>query len=311
MRTLAITGSTGFLGRHLVAECLSRGGLSLKLLARRKEGLPDLPKDRVTICRGDLHLPESLGDFLEPGTTLVNLAYARDNNDGNIRATENLIGAIRQSGVKRVVHCSTALVVGFKPKGVITENTLVCPKGTYQVTKYKIEQMFRSGLPPDTELAILRPTEIIGPGGLGLRWFINRLRYGDFYRNFLYHCILKHRRFNYVSVYNVVAALILLASTDVKQEKVIYNISDDDDVDNNYNSVEKIISSNLALPVGYPVDVGLPPTSLSLLLRLIPGHSPPDRVYSYDRISALGYGKTVSLRRTISEMVLQEIGKTN
>jgi nucleoside-diphosphate-sugar epimerase len=307
MQALAITGSTGFLGRHLVTECLARGGFSLKLLARGKEGLPILPKDRVTICRGDLHLPESLSDFLEPGITLVNLAYARGNNDGNIRATENLIEAIRQSGVKRVVHCSTALVVGFKPKGVITENTLACPKGTYQVTKYRIEQMLRSELPPDTELAILRPTEVIGPGGLGLRWFINRLRYGSFYRNFIYHCILKHRRFNYVSVNNVVAALILLANTDSKQTNALYNISDDDDIDNNYDSVEKIISSNLALPFGYPVDIGLPPALLSLLLRLIPGHSPPDRVYSYDRISALGYEKAVSLRRTISEMVLQEI----
>jgi nucleoside-diphosphate-sugar epimerase len=305
--TFAITGANGFLGRHLVAQFIGQHHYRLRLLVRDRNVFQDMPSDKVTICEGDLLIPESLKSFLQSDITLIHLAYIDCNEAANIRATANLIEIVKQSNVKRVVHCSTAVVVGFKATGVITENTMPVPETEYQRTKYRIEEMLRAELPPKVELVILRPTEIIGPGGHGLRRLIKRVHCERSYKKFLYHCVLKYRRFNYISVYNVVAALILLATTNIKQKNEIYIISDDDDGDNNYAAVEKIINSTLKHKHEYCFDVGLPLYWLSLILKLIPGHSPPDRVYSYDKISDLGYKKVISLHSALSETALSEM----
>jgi nucleoside-diphosphate-sugar epimerase len=306
MHTLAITGASGFLGRHLICGCLAQGGFKLKLLLRDGNTYRSLLNENVSICEGDLLAPESLRGFLEPNSTLIHLAYIHNDPSANIKATINLIGAARQSSVKRVVHCSSAVVVGFKAGGVITEDIIPSPEGEYQKIKYKIEEMLRAGLLPEVELAILRPTEIIGPGGQGLQKMIQRLRCGRSHKNFIYHSILKYRRCNYVSVYNVVAALLLLASTPVKQMGQVYNISDDDDPDNNYAAVEKIINSGFQYKYEYALDFGFPRTLLAFLFRLLPTHSPPDRIYAHSKISSLGYRKAITLNSAISEILLKE-----
>lgn len=306
MPTLAITGGTGFLGRHLVSECVLQGRFELRLLTRDHRAFEAPRRGNVTIFNGDLLKLESVKDFLRPGGTLVHLAYM-DNANANIEASFNLINAVKQSGVRRVVHCSTAAVIGFDAKGIVTEETMPKPKGQYQRTKHRIEEILRAGLPPDVELAILRPTEIIGPGGQGLRGMIERLQYGRSCINRIYRCILKSRHFNYVSVHNVVAALILLASSPIAQRCEIYNISDDDDADNNYAAVENIINSSLNIKSEYSFDVGLPQSVLSRLFKLLPNASPPDRIYSHSKIAYLGYGKVITLRSAILEILSSEL----
>jgi len=236
----------------------------------------------------------------------VHLAYLKNAGNANIEATRNLINAIKQSGAKRVVHCSTAVVIGFGARGVITEETIPTPKGEYQQTKYRIEEILRSELPSKVELAILRPTEIIGPGGQGLRTMIRRIREGRRYQNFVYHFILKSRLFNYVSVYNVAAALIFLATSPIRQQRDIYFISDDDDADNNYAAVEKMIASIFRRPTDHPIDVGLPRPLLSFLFKLLPDLAPPHRVYSHAKIASMGYQKATTLRQTICEIAALE-----
>lgn len=307
MQTLAITGATGFLGRHLVSECILRGNFNLRLLVRDRNAFEHLSSGAVTLCEGNLLKPESLTAFLQPDSTLIHLAYIDNKRNANIEATFNLVKAIEQTGVKRVVHCSTVEVIGFHARGVITEETLPEPKGEYQQTKYRIEEILRAEMPQNVELAILRPTEIIGPGGHGLDTLIKRLREEKSYKQMLYRCILKSRRFNYISVYNVVAALILLASTPVIGSGEIYIISDDDDTDNNYEAVEKIIRSNLSDKYAHFIDIGLPRSFLSLLFRMFPNSSSPDSVYSHAKISSLGYRQVTALRSAISEIVLGKI----
>jgi len=306
MPTLAITGSSGFLGRHLISRCLAQGGFKLKLLLRDRNKYNSLLSENVAISEGDLLTPGNLGGFLEANSILIHLAYIHNDPAANIKAALNLAAAAKQAGVKRVVHCSSAVVVGFKTKGVVTEDTLPLPEGKYQETKYRIEEILRNGLALDVELAILRPTEIIGPGGQGMQRMIRRLRCGKSFKNFVYHSILKYRRCNYVSVYNVIAALLLLASTPVKQTGQIYNISDDNDPDNNYAAVERIINLSFKHEVKYALDFGLPRPLLASLFRLLWSHSPADRIYAHDKISALGYRKVSTLHSTISEILTKE-----
>ena len=303
MQALAITGATGFLGQHFVSECISQGRFNLRLLLRDTKAFQHHVSDAVSICEGDLLIPESLEGFLLPGSTLIHLAYLGNDGNADIEATSNLIKVVKQSGVKRVVHCSTAVVIGFKAKGVVTEDTIPEPRGEYQLSKLRIEEMLHKELSPTVELSVLRPTHILGPGGQGLQRMIKRLRNDKSYKNAIYHSILKHRRFNYVSVYNVVAALILLATTPIRQAGEIYNISDDDDNDNNYAATEKIINLCLNHKHEHFIDIGLPRSVLSFLFKALPDHSPPSRVYSHAKISSLGYKKVVSLQSAITEMM--------
>jgi nucleoside-diphosphate-sugar epimerase len=306
MPTLAITGATGFLGRHLVSECILQDRFKLRLLTRHPYEIGHLSSNKVAICEGDLLKPESFRDFLQPDSTLMHLAFKGNAWNANIEAIYNLIKAVKQSGVKRVVHCSTALVIGFRANGVVTEETRPAPKGEYQETKYQIENILLAELPPSVELAILRPTEIIGPGGQGLQSLVKRLQNGGSYKTLFYHFILKSRLLNYVSVYNVVAALILLATSPIKQMSEIYNISDDDDADNNYAAVERIINSSLDQKHANSFDIGLPRSFLSLLFKLLPSLSPPNRVYSHSKIASMGYRKVVTLQAAIYEIVSGE-----
>jgi nucleoside-diphosphate-sugar epimerase len=277
------------------------------LLTRDSAALRHLSNDRVTVCEGDLLKPSTLDGFLLPGSTLIHLAYLHRGRDANIEAAVNIARAALRSGVKRVVHCSSAVVVGFDARGVVTEDTAASPKGEYQETKYAIEQIFRRELLPYVELAILRPTEIIGAGGLGLRRMIQRLVDRPRPINAIYRVMLKARRFNYVSVQNVVAALMVLASSPLNQKADVYYISDDDDPDNNYAAVEEIINCALDVrPRHRSLDIGLPPSALSLLFKLLPGSAPPDRLYSNFKIKTLGYRKVTTLRSAILDVIAYE-----
>ena len=298
-RVLCITGATGFVGRYLLEECRRRSSFSVRVLMRNPKRFDGASEDLVRICKGDLLDQLSLTDFLSPASTVLHLAYLRHDDRENLRAAANLIEAARRANVARVVYCSTATVVGFRWSGVVSEDTPVRPENAYQKTKYALEQMFRERLLPRIELAILRPTEIIGPGGPGLRTTLRRLRHGNALRNGLYRFLLHERRLNYVSVQNVVEALILLATTQARQAGDVYLISDDEDQDNNYLTVERIIREMLGeKPVGWP-KIGLPRWLLRPLFRLLPGHSNPDRVYSHSKLNAIGYRPVTSLRSAV------------
>lgn len=307
---LCITGASGFLGRRFVSACLERSDTVLRVLTRDPSSfsLPAPRQASVTVCEGDLLDQASLGRFLQSNATVVNLAYLHEGRIPNLRAAANLSRAALNSGAKRLVHCSTAAVVGFAERGVITEETPEHPAGQYQGTKYEIERILKGELLPAVELSILRPSEIIGPGGEGLRKMIMRLRNGRASVNALYRLALKHRRFNYVAVDNVVAALQLLVATPEPQRGDVYQISDDDDPDNIYAAVEAIIRRSLGSGAGTWLDVGLPAPVLSLLYRCFPDSAPPDRIYETSKIAALGYEKATTLRSAIIEVVAAEVG---
>jgi len=273
------------------------------LLTRDPAALRHLSSERVTVYEGDLLNAATLDGFLQRDTTLIHLAYLQRGWDANLEAAKNVARGALRSGVKRVVHCSSAVVVGFGTSGVITESTLATPRGEYQRTKYAIEDVLGRELTPQVELAILRPTEIIGAGGAGLRQMIGRLVDRPRYLNMIYRMMLRSRRFNYVSVNNVVAALMLLAFSPVSQRAEVYNISDDDDPDNNYAAVEEIVDSALCRRHRQRLfDIALPSSVLSLLFRLLPGSAPPARVYSNSKLRSLGYRKVTTLRSAILDV---------
>jgi len=145
---IAITGGTGFVGRHLVARLLQHGE-RVRLLARHPADLPG-----VELVRGDITDLSSFADSLEGCRAVIHLVgiireRGRDTFKRlHIRGTHNVVQACKEAGVTRLLHMSA---LGARPHAA----------SRYHRSKWKAEEIVRaSGL----EATIFRPSIIFGAG---------------------------------------------------------------------------------------------------------------------------------------------------
>jgi NADH dehydrogenase len=139
---IAVAGSTGFVGRHLVRRLASQG--AVRGLARDPAAAKGLLPSSVEIVQADLLQPDTLGPALSGVDVLVHCAaitadrketyrgeYARVNGEG----TRNLVAAARRTGVKRIV-----LLNGLGTKEGVDRS--------YMRTRWEMAEAVRgSGLP--------------------------------------------------------------------------------------------------------------------------------------------------------------------
>lgn len=264
MGTVAITGASGYIGKHLVAQLRQRGDVRIKVLSRFKSRSPgafDFGAN-VEVVEGDLHLPESLHSFLEPDCTVVHLAYLQGGGETeNLGATANLLQECRISGIRRLIHCSTAAVVGRVPDNLITEDTTCNPVSEYGITKLKIENAVLEAGAGFFDVVVLRPTSVVGPEGGSLRKLAADLIARKNIRNYLKACLFGKRRMNLVHVDNVVAAIVYTIEHQENFAGAKYIVSEDDNAKNNFFDVEKFLMRELG--VG---EYGVPPVQLPLEL---------------------------------------------
>ena len=192
-----LTGSTGFLGAHLLHELLATTTARVWCLVRARDAahalqritdaaaryeLGDLPSDRVVPLPGDLASPRlglSPGEFRELARStdviyhagaIVNFIYPYEElRAANVTGTREVI---RLAGLGRgiPVHyvSTTAVLAGLGVMGVreVTEDTpLAYPERLgvgYVETKYVAEELLRSAGRAGLPVAIYRPLDIIG-----------------------------------------------------------------------------------------------------------------------------------------------------
>lgn len=154
--TVAVTGATGFVGRHVVRELVSHG-ISVRALVRdRAKASEVLPNEHVTLVVGDVMNESSLADLVDGAQAMVHtVGIRRELPEGitferlHVRATSMVLDASRDAGVRRFVQVSA---LGVRPNA---------PTG-YQQSKYEAEQLVRkSGL----AWTIFRPSLIHGAEG--------------------------------------------------------------------------------------------------------------------------------------------------
>ncbi len=156
-KTIAVAGSTGFVGRHVVRELLSRGW-HVRALTRDIEKAGDtLPTadDALTIVAGDAFDRGALADLCDGADAMVNcIGIIREAPGGQIfermhpRTTGRLIEACKANGVGRFVQISALGVRENAPT-------------PYYRSKFEAEMLLRaSGL----RWTILRPSMILGEG---------------------------------------------------------------------------------------------------------------------------------------------------
>ncbi len=164
-----VTGATGFIGRYLVARLLADGE-RVRAYVRRPEKLEPDVRSRIEVVRGDLNDRDSLNAAVRGAHTVLHLAacaqaWARNSSvfdDANVRAVGWLLEAAERSGVRRLVHVSTALTLPLAdrseakpPKRSITP---------YERTKLEGERLVEAYARRGYHGIVVHPTRVYGPG---------------------------------------------------------------------------------------------------------------------------------------------------
>ena len=304
-KTVAILGASGYIGRHIIKTLMCSGDCKIKIFSRSsflKHGSFS-GSDNLGFYEGDLLNPKSLRGFFEPDCIVINLAYSWGGGEAtNLQMAKNLIQACKAEGIKRLIHCSTAAVVGRASKDLITEETPCRPATTYGVTKLKMEKVISEEGKSHFDVAVLRPTSVFGPKGEPLKKLAGDMMGGSRARNFLKSCLFGARRMNLVSITNVVDAILFLAmhKNDLNGQKFI--VSDDDSPANNFADVEGVLMKKLNIKKYSVPKIPIPLGLLGLLLRAMGRNNTNPRCnYSSEKLKKLGFVPQVPFEAALDE----------
>jgi len=299
--SLVILGASGFLGKCLIAA--GNFPMPIKALARIIPSDIDITQEGVTWIQVDLLNIKSLNEALAPGDVVINLAYMSGTSKAeNICLIDNIIEACLYSKVARLVHCSTAVVVGATMSSRVIESTPCEPLTPYEQTKWALEQRVLGALSKGLDVSILRPTAIIGHGGKNLLKLAKSLKSGSRVASYFRASLYGKRPMHLVPVCNVAAALLHLAIFPEALNGNVYIVSSDDDPINNFEGIEEILLHSLGQkPRSLPL-LPLPKLLLSLLLRLL-GRSETSitRIYDSDKLLSTNFKPVDSVFKAVTD----------
>lgn len=299
---ILVTGATGFIGKHLLSRMSTSGGEAVRALTRHN--LAGMAEGGVNFVQGNIADAATLDIFLEAEATLVNLAFSNvPSTHEAVETTKRLVEKCAEKGIKRFIHCSSISVYG-RVKGVVNESTSCVPYGAYGLSKLVVEQTLINEVQDQFELIILRPTEVFGEGGYGLRALLDALTFGNPIVNYLRSSMYGARLMHLVPVETVVDAILFFIDNKSKFNKEIFNISADHDPSNTFRAVEKLVFEEMKLKYypALPVDV---PESILKTLLAIAGRSTidPKVVYSTTKLHGWGFIDQHELKDSIKRYV--------
>jgi 2-alkyl-3-oxoalkanoate reductase len=225
---LLITGASGFLGKCVVAEAADRGHAVVAMVRAPM----DFPQANVQTVIADLRSRKNLVESLSGCDAVLHLAAAKSGDlytqlAGTVVATENLLWAMDQAAVGRLVHISSFSVydyINMPGHSLLDESSpLADPFGDrddYAITKILQEKLVIDHAKKNNwRWTVLRPGMLYGRGNLfnarvGQKIGKNWLRTGAWARiplNYVENC----------------AQAILLAAESPPADGQIFNCLDD------------------------------------------------------------------------------------
>lgn len=154
MSVLAVTGGTGFVGRHLI-DLAADQGHRLRALTRKARPA----RSGVIWVEGSLERPDSLARLVEGADAVIHVAGIVNAPDragfavGNIDGTRAVVTAAQAAGVSRFIHVSS---LAAREPGL----------SAYGWSKREAERVVEAS---DLAWMIVRPTGVYGPGDTELR----------------------------------------------------------------------------------------------------------------------------------------------
>jgi choline dehydrogenase-like flavoprotein/nucleoside-diphosphate-sugar epimerase len=298
-----VTGASGRIGRHVVAELVRRG---YQVRALTSKATNDIPAKLDAVEWRQLDFQRSLDfDAAVCGcAAVIHLAaeiYAVDRMlRVNVEATQALAQASERAGVKLFCYTSSIAVYGSGLRRLITENSPVLTQGTDVKSEYWADDWLRSygrtklqgenviaREAQTVEYVILRPTRVVDIEDLIMldNW------------GWLKKSVVSHRYTNHIYVRDVADAIIWFIDRSIGRDQLapgvsVYNLSEDEFAENTYAHFFKKASAisgkrqYRAITVPWPVDW----LSSFLKFRTFPLRHPLGRmIFSSSKLREVGY----------------------
>jgi len=167
-----VTGGSGFIGGRLIDALLAKGW-EVGALVHRTPLARFGPEGKLTIVHGDIGDAGLLRRSLPRTDVLFHLAAAlgasriskREFFRINAGSVESLLGAAREAGVRRVVHFSSAGVLGKVADGEVADEARAPdPRNVYDKSKLEGERLALKAAEAGLDVVVIRPGWAYGPG---------------------------------------------------------------------------------------------------------------------------------------------------
>lgn len=175
-----VTGSTGFIGSHLVEKLLQRD-YQVRCLIRKTTKLEYLNSLPVEFVQGDFDDTQSLRTAVEGVDYVFHIGGVTKSKNkegyfkGNYVTTKNLLSAVAESNpnIKRFTLASSLTAVGPGSNSrPVDETTPYHPITTYGKSKMEAEKECLA-VAPDIPITIIRPPAVYGPRDKDIFEFFN------------------------------------------------------------------------------------------------------------------------------------------
>lgn len=228
MTTAAITGGTGFIGRHVVPLLLERG---YRVRALIRPGSQRNVPAGIELTPGDITDPAAVNQLVKDCDLVLHLAgqahtdlrTATDRDRAiavNVEGTRNVLQSCARTGVRRLVIASSAHVYEGQRGLAVPEDAPQRAENLYAQTKIDIERLAHDFSEKGLDVVIGRPCLTYGPGaGFNLLRLMQAIQRGRYFH--VGHSKVER---SFCSAYSAAAAFVFLAEKGRKGEA--YNIAD-------------------------------------------------------------------------------------
>ena len=148
MKTILITGASGFLGHHLVNKFLVRGDSRIiAILGRPEDKANSLPQNElVTVLPCSALFETDFGHV----DTIIHTAFSRGENlqglTDSILLTEKVIELVNTPNIDSIINISSqGIYSGLKPGEKVKEDGHIGPNTSYGLAKWAVENMLKLG----------------------------------------------------------------------------------------------------------------------------------------------------------------------
>ena len=303
--TIILLGASSYIGRHILQNESWTCMFKIKAVSR----LGAVGKQIQALNQKNEFITTDLTDYqavqklFTPGSIVINLAYSwLGGEKENLRMIDNIIEAGKSKKIKRLVHCSTAAVVGRASDEMVTETSSCFPKTEYGITKLKIEKTLLDRSQKYFDVVILRPTSVFGPDGEPLKKLAREIMHGNRIKNYLKYCLFGSRRMNLVPINNVIDAIMFIAKNANDLKGQTYIVSNDQAPENNFIYIAKFLMQKFNVPKYSIPKIPLPLGLLGFLLLVLGRNNINPRCnYSSEKIQELGFSPKGTFQTALNE----------
>ena len=164
MKTLFITGATGFIGNHVLNKLKTMNYYRILALTRKKMD----SCERVTFVEGNIQNIPMINDLVSRSDMVIHMAGCKSDatqlNPTNVMGTQNVVAACAlHRRLEKMIYLSSAGVMGASRDRIVDEKTYCQPQNDYERSKYQAELIIKQYSTENPgKVVILRPTNVFG-----------------------------------------------------------------------------------------------------------------------------------------------------